>query len=54
MVDDSSLVGYCGLFCGACAIYQQMIRKRGIQLLEVLDAYQLQRASMVQNSRAYA
>jgi len=39
MVDESSLVGYCGLYCGACAIYQQMIRKRGIQLLEVLDAY---------------
>ncbi|UCH32243.1 MAG: DUF3795 domain-containing protein [Candidatus Bathyarchaeota archaeon] len=41
MVDESSLVGYCGLYCGACAIYQQMIRKRGTQLLEVLDAYQL-------------
>ena len=40
MVDESSLVGYCGLYCGACAIYQQMIRKRATQLLEVFDAYQ--------------
>ncbi|MCK4477724.1 DUF3795 domain-containing protein [Candidatus Bathyarchaeota archaeon] len=40
MSDGPSLVGYCGLYCGACAIYQQMIRKRALQLLEVLNAYQ--------------
>jgi len=38
--DEPSLVGYCGLYCGACAIYQQTIKKRGKQLLEVLSAYQ--------------
>jgi len=40
MSEESSLVGHCGLYCGACAIYQQMIKKRGKQLLEVLNAYQ--------------
>jgi len=40
MNDESGLVGYCGLYCGACAIYQQMIKNRAKQLLEVLDAYQ--------------
>ncbi len=40
MGEESGLVGYCGLYCGACAIYQQMIKKRGMQLLEVLNAYQ--------------
>jgi len=40
MSDESSLVGYCGLYCGACAIYQQMVKKRAEQLLEVLNAYQ--------------
>jgi len=42
MNDQSSLVGYCGLYCGACAIYQQIIKKRAMQLLEVLNAYQFQ------------
>jgi len=38
--DELSLVGYCGLHCGACAIYQRMIKNRAMQLLKVLDAYQ--------------
>lgn len=41
MSDESSLVGYCGLYCGACVIHQQMIKNRAMQLLEVLDAFQL-------------
>lgn len=41
MSDESSLVGYCGLYCGACVVYQQMIKNRAMQLLEVLDAFQL-------------
>ena len=40
MSNKQSLIGYCGLYCGACAIYQQMIRNRAMQLLEVLGAYQ--------------
>ena len=40
MSNEQSLIGYCGLYCGACAICQRMIRKRGMQLLEVLNAYQ--------------
>jgi len=40
MSDKPSLVGYCGLYCGACAIYQHMIKNRALQLLEVLNAYQ--------------
>ncbi len=40
MNGESRLVGYCGLYCGACAIYQQMIKNRTMQLLKVLDAYQ--------------
>ena len=39
--DRLSLVGFCGLYCGACAIYQKTIKERATQLLEVLDAYQL-------------
>ncbi len=42
MNDEPSLVGCCGLYCSACAIYQQLIKKRAIQLLEVLNAYQFQ------------
>ena len=42
MNDQSSLIGYCGLYCGACAIYQQIIKKHAVQLLEVLNAYQFQ------------
>lgn len=41
MNSEPSLVGYCGLHCGACAIHQGMIRNRAMQLLEVLSAYQL-------------
>ena len=40
MGKEESLVGYCGLYCGACAIYQKLIRNRVAQLLDVLNAYQ--------------
>lgn len=40
MSSERSLIGYCGLYCGACAIYQQMIKNRAMQLIEVLNAYQ--------------
>jgi len=39
-MSNMSLVGYCGLHCGACAIHQQAIRERALRLLEVLNAYQ--------------
>ncbi len=38
-MSDESLIGYCGLHCGACAIHQQTIKKRAMQLLDVLNAY---------------
>ena len=40
MGKEGSLVGYCGLYCGACAICQKLIKNRVAQLLEILHAYQ--------------
>jgi hypothetical protein len=33
------LAAYCGLYCGACDIYQQRIGQSGQELKRVLDAY---------------
>ncbi len=38
-VNPMDLVTYCGLYCGACDIYQQRISKSGNELKRVLDAY---------------
>jgi hypothetical protein len=38
-VDPLELVTYCGLYCGACDIYQQRIGKSGNELKKVIDAY---------------
>ena len=34
------LAAYCGLYCGACDIYQKRIGQSGKELRKVLDAYQ--------------
>jgi hypothetical protein len=34
-----NLVGYCGLYCGACGIYQGRIRQAVENLRSVIDAY---------------
>jgi hypothetical protein len=38
-VNPMDLATYCGLYCGACDIYQQRISKSGNELKKVLDAY---------------
>lgn len=38
-VNPGELVAYCGLYCGACDIYQKRISKAGNELKKVLDAY---------------
>lgn len=38
-VNPIELAGYCGLYCGACDIYQQRISQSGSELKNVLDAY---------------
>jgi len=38
-VKPAELAGYCGLYCGACDIYQQRISKSGNELKKVLDAF---------------
>jgi hypothetical protein len=42
MIMDSSsenLVGYCGLYCGACGIYQGRIKQAVENLRGVIQAY---------------
>jgi hypothetical protein len=38
-VNPMDLATYCGLYCGACDIYQKRIGKSGHELKSVLDAY---------------
>lgn len=38
-VKPGELVAYCGLYCGACDIYQKRISKSGKDLKKVLNAY---------------
>jgi hypothetical protein len=38
-VNPLELAAYCGLYCGACDIYQQRIGKSGNELKRVIDAY---------------
>ncbi len=38
-VNPVELAAYCGLYCGACDIYQQRIGQSGKELKKVLDAY---------------
>ena len=39
-VNPTDMVAYCGLYCGACDIYQKRIGQAGNELIRVLDAYQ--------------
>ena len=38
-INPSELVSFCGLYCGACDIYQKRILKSGKELKKILDAY---------------
>jgi len=38
-IDPVKLVAYCGLYCGACDIYQKRISQSGNDLKKVLDAF---------------
>jgi hypothetical protein len=38
-VNPVELAAYCGLYCGACDIYQKRISQSGNELKKVLDAY---------------
>lgn len=39
MSDSKALVGYCGLYCGACGIYQGTIKQRVEQLRDIIKRY---------------
>ncbi|MFQ5758556.1 MAG: DUF3795 domain-containing protein [Candidatus Bathyarchaeia archaeon] len=39
MSDPTGLVGYCGLYCGACGIYQGAIKQRVEQLRGIIKRY---------------
>ena len=39
MPDPKALVGYCGLYCGACGIYQGAIERRVEQLRSIIKWY---------------
>jgi len=39
VMDAKSLVGYCGLYCGACGIYQGRIKQAVENLKQVIGAY---------------
>jgi hypothetical protein len=38
-MDLTQLATFCGLYCGACDIYQKRIYKSGSELKQILDAY---------------
>jgi len=39
MPDSKNLVGYCGLYCGACGIYQGAFEERAEQLRAIIKSY---------------
>lgn len=39
MSDPKSLVGYCGLYCGACGIYQGIFKQKVKELRSVIKRY---------------
>ncbi len=39
MSDPKALVGYCGLYCGACGIYQGAFKERVDQLRDIIKRY---------------
>lgn len=39
MPDPKTLVGYCGLYCGACGIYQGAFKERVEQLRSIIKRY---------------
>jgi hypothetical protein len=44
-VKPVELTAYCGLYCGACDIYQKRIGQSGNELKKVLDAYRFEEIS---------
>jgi len=38
-MNAKSLVGYCGLYCGACGIYQRRIKQAVENLKQIIGAY---------------
>lgn len=39
VMNAKSLVGYCGLYCGACGIYQRRIKQAVENLKQIIGAY---------------